>query len=89
MLYFLQEVKKNGLRKSGAADPYPAAGARPEAGRACRGALRQPQNGFKMGKRVQLVKQYPEWDLQVRIERRGRGILLWHSAKEGLLYQLI
>ena len=44
---------------------------------------------FKMGKRVQLVKQYPEWDLQVRIERRGRGILLWHSAKEGLLYQLI
>ncbi len=28
-------------------------------------------------------------DLQVRIERRGHGMLLWHSAKEGLLYQLI
>lgn len=44
---------------------------------------------FQTGDRVQLVKQYPEWDLQVRIERRGRGMLLWHSAKEGLLYQLI
>ena len=44
---------------------------------------------FQTGDRVQLIKQYPEWDLQVRIERRGHGMLLWHSAKEGLLYQLI
>lgn len=44
---------------------------------------------FQTGDRVQLIKQYPEWDLQVRIERRGHGMLLCHSAKEGLLYQLI
>lgn len=44
---------------------------------------------FQTGDRVQLVKQYPEWDLQVRMERRGHGMLLWYSAKEGLLYQLI
>ncbi|MDD5917663.1 MAG: helix-turn-helix transcriptional regulator [bacterium] len=44
---------------------------------------------FQTGDRVQLVKQYPEWNLQVRTERRGHGMLLWYSAKEGLLYQLV
>lgn len=44
---------------------------------------------FQTGDRVQLIKQYPEWDLHVRIERRGHGMLLWYSAKAGLLYQLV
>ena len=44
---------------------------------------------FQTGDRVQLVKQYPEWNLQVRTERLGHGMLLWYSAKEGLLYQLV
>lgn len=41
------------------------------------------------GDRVQMVKQYPEWNLNVRIPRRGHGMLLWYSADMGLLYQLI
>lgn len=44
---------------------------------------------FAAGDRVQIVKQYPEWDLQVRIQRRGHGMLLWYAPKEGLVYQLI
>lgn len=34
-------------------------------------------------------KQYPEWDLQVRIPRIGHGMLVWACSKHGLFYQLI
>ena len=44
---------------------------------------------FATGDRLQVVKQYPEWDLQVRIPARGHGLLLWYSEKQGLLYQLV
>ena len=36
-----------------------------------------------------LKKQYPEWDLQVRIPAIGHGKLLWHCSQHGLFYQLI
>lgn len=36
-----------------------------------------------------LRKQYPEWDLQVRIPRIGRGMLVWNCTRHGLLYQLL
>jgi len=36
-----------------------------------------------------LKKQYPEWDLQVRIPRIGHGMLLWHCVRHGLMYQLV
>ena len=38
---------------------------------------------------VFLKKQYPEWDLQVRIPRFAHGRLLWHCSKHGLFYQEI
>ena len=41
------------------------------------------------GDRLQLVKLYPEWDLQVRFPRRGHGILLWHCSRHGLFSQLL
>jgi len=41
------------------------------------------------GERVQLVRQYPEWDLQVRFPARGRGTLLWYCTQHGLFYQYI
>ena len=41
------------------------------------------------GDRVQVVKLYPEWDLQARIPARGHGMLLWYSHRQGLLYQLV
>ncbi len=44
---------------------------------------------FATGDRLQVVKQYPEWDLQVRIPARGHGLLLWYTEKQGLLYQLL
>lgn len=44
---------------------------------------------FATGDRVQIIKQYPEWDLQVRIPRQGHGMLLWYCVEEGLFYQLL
>ena len=44
---------------------------------------------FATGDRLQVVKQYPEWDLQTRIPGRNHGMLLWYSQKQGLLYQLV
>lgn len=41
------------------------------------------------GGKIQLVKQYPQWDLQVRFPRREHGKLLWYSQRGGLQYQLI
>lgn len=44
---------------------------------------------FLAGGAATLVKQYPEWNLQARIPRRERGMLIWYSAEQGLLYQLL
>ena len=41
------------------------------------------------GDRVQLIRQYPEWDLSLRIPARGHGKLLWYCTQHGLFYQLI
>lgn len=44
---------------------------------------------FLTGDRLQLLKQYPEWNLSVRIQNRGHGKIFWYSDDEGLLYQLV
>lgn len=44
---------------------------------------------FATGDRLQLFKQYPEWNLELRLPNRGHGLLLWYSAKTGLSYQLV
>lgn len=44
---------------------------------------------FAQGDRVQLIRQYPEWDLQVRFPARGHGTLLWYCTRHGLFYQLL
>lgn len=36
-----------------------------------------------------LRRQYPEWDLQVRIPVIGHGKLVWYSTRDGLCYQLV
>ena len=43
---------------------------------------------FATGDRIQVIKQYPEWNLQTRISRRGHGMFLWYCTKDGLFYQL-
>lgn len=42
---------------------------------------------FATGDKIQIFKQYPEWDLQVRIQKRGHGMLLWYCTQHGLFYQ--
>ena len=41
------------------------------------------------GDTVVLKKQYPEWDLQVRMPRIPHGKLVWYCTQHGLYYQLI
>ena len=36
-----------------------------------------------------MKKQYPEWDLQVRIPGRTHGKLIWYCTEHGLFYQLV
>ena len=44
---------------------------------------------FANGERLQLVRTYPEWDLQVRFPARGHGMLLWYCTTHGLYYQYL
>ena len=44
---------------------------------------------FATGDKIQLIKQYPEWNLQVRIQKRGHGMLFWYSTTQGFFYQLL
>ena len=41
------------------------------------------------GERAEIVRQYPQWNLQARFQRRGHGTLLWYSKALGLKYMLI
>ncbi|WP_196592649.1 helix-turn-helix domain-containing protein [Pectinatus sottacetonis] len=42
---------------------------------------------FVTGDRIHLVKQYPEWNLNVRIPKKGHGMLLSYCTEHGLFYQ--
>ncbi|MCI1821740.1 MAG: helix-turn-helix domain-containing protein [Megasphaera sp.] len=44
---------------------------------------------FVTGGSIYLIKQYPEWDLNVRIHKRGHGMLIWYCTEHGLFYQLV
>ena len=44
---------------------------------------------FATGGQMNLMKQYPEWDLQVRLQKRGHGMLYWYASDLGLMYQLL
>lgn len=39
------------------------------------------------GDSVMLRKQYPQWDLQVRIPAFAHGRLMWYCTRHGLFYQ--
>lgn len=41
------------------------------------------------GDSIMIRKQYPEWDIQVRIPAFGHGKLLWYCTQHGLFYQEI
>lgn len=44
---------------------------------------------FITGDKIQFIKQYPEWDMQLRIQRREHGVLLWYSKQNGLMFQYL
>lgn len=44
---------------------------------------------FATGDSIQILKQYPEWNLQCRLPRRRHGTLFFYSTKKGLLYQYL
>lgn len=44
---------------------------------------------FLTGGTVYMVKQYPEWNMQLRLPGRIHGKLIWYSTEKGLLYQLL
>ena len=39
--------------------------------------------------RVTLVRQWPEWDFQTRLPKRGHGILYWYCTQHGLFRKLL
>lgn len=39
--------------------------------------------------RLTLVRQWPEWDFQVRLPKRGHGILYWYCTQHGLFRKLL
>ena len=44
---------------------------------------------FATGEKIEMIKTYPEWDMNVRIQKRGHGKLVWYCTNHGLFYQLI
>ncbi|MCF2596528.1 helix-turn-helix domain-containing protein [Pseudoflavonifractor phocaeensis] len=41
------------------------------------------------GDQVTVVKRWPEWDFQVRLPRRGHGMLFWYCTRHGLFRQAL
>lgn len=39
--------------------------------------------------RLTLVRQWPEWDFQVRLPKRGWGFLYWYCTNHGLFRQIL
>lgn len=44
---------------------------------------------FVTGDKLQIIKQYPEWNLSLRIPQSGHGMLIWYCIVHGLFYQLL
>lgn len=44
---------------------------------------------FATGDQVQIIKQYPEWNMQTRLPIRKHGKLIWYDTQDGLFYQLV
>ena len=44
---------------------------------------------FLTGDCLVLKKQYPQWNLQVRIPMFAHGMLIWYCSRHGLFYQVV
>jgi len=41
------------------------------------------------GDRIRIIKQYPEWHLNIHLTRFGHEMLIWYCTEHGLFYQLL
>lgn len=44
---------------------------------------------YVKGERATIVKQYPEWNMEFRLNKKGRGRLYFYCTNDGLFYQNI
>lgn len=44
---------------------------------------------FATGEKLEVIKHFPEWNLEIRIPKRRHGKFIWYSKNKGLQYQLI
>lgn len=44
---------------------------------------------FATADKLQIIKLYPEWDMQLRLPMREHGTLLWYCTEHGLFYRYI
>lgn len=44
---------------------------------------------YAVGGSYEMVQLYPEWDIHIRLQRKGRGQLVWYSKSLGLMYQFV
>ncbi len=44
---------------------------------------------FVTGDRIEIIKQYPEWNLSVRVPANGHAMLIWFCTLHGLFYQYL
>ena len=44
---------------------------------------------FLKGNSLDIIKHYPEWDMQCHMPKKGHGKLLWYSDDGNLMYQII
>ncbi|HHZ05332.1 MAG TPA: helix-turn-helix transcriptional regulator [Clostridiales bacterium] len=44
---------------------------------------------FATGEKIEVIKHFPEWNLEMRIPKNQHGKVIWYSKSKGLKYQLI
>ena len=44
---------------------------------------------YLSGDRIEIVRQYPEWEMQTRIKKRGHGRLIYGCSRHGLFSRII
>lgn len=44
---------------------------------------------FVTGEKIEVIKHFPEWNLEIRVPKNQHGKLIWYSKSKGLKYQLI
>lgn len=44
---------------------------------------------YVTGDKLNIIKQYPEWNMQAYIPKKEHGMLIWYCTEHGLFYQYL